>query len=120
MSSLSKALVNSLLKKECALHEHFKSCGCLVSLICPNSTPQFQPEKEEEEIKKDEKPCQQMVESVTSDLTCSITSDLSQVGSSNQLQLMQCISEHPERRRLKCILEQELFQRDHYISGTDP
>jgi len=37
----------------------------------------FQPEKEAE-VKKDEKPCQQMVESVTSDLTCSITSDLSQ------------------------------------------
>jgi len=37
----------------------------------------FQPEKEEE-VKKDEKACQQMVESVTSDLTCSITSDLSQ------------------------------------------
>ena len=53
------------------------------SLMCPNSVPQFQPEKEAE-VKKDEKPCQQMVESVTSDLTCSITSDLSQVGSSLQ------------------------------------
>ena len=95
------------------------SADVFASLISPNSMPQFQPEKEEE-VKKDEKPCQQMVESVTSDLTCSITSDLSQVGSSNQLQLMQCISEHPERRRLKCILEQELFQRDQYISGTNP
>jgi len=39
----------------------------------------FQPEeKEEDVVAKDEKPAQQMVESVTSDLTCSITSDLSQ------------------------------------------
>ena len=75
VSSLSKALVNPLIK-ECAWHEHFK-LRCVA--IYSNSTPQFQPENEDA-IKKEENPCQQMVESVTSDLTCSITSDLSQVG----------------------------------------
>ena len=48
-------------------------------LLYSNFTPQFQPENEAA-VKKEENPCQQMVESVTSDLTCSITSDLSQVG----------------------------------------
>ena len=62
-------------------------------------------------VAKDEKPAQQMVESVTSDLTCSITSDLSQVAPSCQtILLMHPISEYPERRRLKCILEPELFK----------
>ena len=75
VSSLSKALVNPLIK-ECAWHEHFK-LRCVA--IHSNSTPQFQPENEDA-VKKEENPCQQMVESVTSDLTCSITSDLSQVG----------------------------------------
>ena len=75
VSSLSKALVNPLIK-ECAWHEHFK-LRCVA--IHSNSTPQFQPENEAA-VKKEENPCQQMVESVTSDLTCSITSDLSQVG----------------------------------------
>ena len=43
VSSLSKALVNPLIK-ECAWHEHFK-LRCVA--IYSNSTPQFQPENED-------------------------------------------------------------------------
>ena len=97
---------------------------------CTSSTPLVLPAPLIQERK--EEPSQQMVESVTSDLTCSITSDLSQVHYTSELltTLLFCYPDHPiltlsvlgyfEGWRIKHILEQEYIQRYQCLCSKKP